>query len=382
MNNRSKVTLPVALLMSILVVGLVYAIFVRPNFHRIAGGEIKFDATFVARLNTDLGETVSRMGDFLYVASEEGLTKYNQQGESVWNKSYHIDELLFIVEDPFITIVNLTGKTAYIFDENGSRAEINTDYAIVGGYLNAKGYLCLVLENEQENYIYLYNSIGETIVKRLTMFREDGYPIDVAMSQDGTRMMTSHLDVSQHMIESNITFLDFSTKGKEFEDRIVGHQSISETMASELIFLDETHGSVIGDNQLRFFEINPTPSLLNMVEVAAIIEHVVQSGDELVVSYGDATLPEGDAIANSVVVYSAKGVMEKQYRYDERVTGLFGEEGTFYVIQSSKVTSYESGNQLWETVLYKPVNAIYHLTSDRYLLKFDYDYEVVEIRDI
>jgi len=382
MNNRSNVTLPVALLMTILVVGLVYAIFVRPNFHRIAGGDIKFDATYVARLNTDLGETVSRMGDFLYVASEEGLTKYNQQGESIWNKSYHIDELLFIVADPYIAVVNLTGKTAYIFDENGSTAEIATDYAIVGGYLNAKGYLCLSLENEEENYIYLYNPLGETIVKRLTMFREDGYPIDVAMSQDGTRMMTSHLDVSQHMIESNITFLDFSTTGKEFEDRIVGHQSMTETMASKLIFLDDSHGSVIGDNELRFFEINPTPALLNTVKVAALIKQVVQSGDQLVVSYGEATLPEGDATANSVVVYSAKGVVLEHYRYDDPVTGLLGEDGTFYVIQSSKVTCYESGSHLWETLLYKPVDAIYHLNSDKYLLKFEYDYEVVEIRDI
>jgi len=91
---------------------------------------------------------------------------------------------------------------------------------------------------------------------------------------------------------------------------------------------------------------------LNTVEVAAIIEHVVQSGTQLVVSYGDAVLPEGDGIANSVVVYSAKGVVEEQFRYDDPVTGLFGEKGTFYVVQSSKVTTYESGNQLWSSLLY------------------------------
>ena len=382
MGGRSKATLPIILAMTILVVALIYGLFIRPNFHKIGGGVIQFDAIQVARLNTGLGETVSLMGDFLYVASEEGLTKFNIEGESIWNKSYHMNELLFIVEEPYMAVVNLTGKNAFIFNEDGTTSEVKTDYTVVGGYLNQSGYLCLSLENDQENYINLYDFKGNPIIERRTLFKDDGYPIDVAMSDDGRKMLTSHLDVSLHMIESTITFLDFSSTGEEFEDKVVGHQRLSEAMVAELVFLGENNGVVISDKQLNFYKIDPTPTNLNTVDVAAKIEHVAYTDQQLIVSYGSATLPEGESVANSVVVYSSSGVQEESYSYEEPVTGLCGDHGTFYVIQSSKVTSYESGNKQWETRLYKPLKSIYHFNSDRYLLEYEYDYEIVEIRDI
>ena len=139
MNKKSKTALPVVLGMTILIVALVYGLFIRPNFHRVNGGLIEFDALQIGRLNGSLNEQVRKMGDFLYLASEEGLTKYDLEGESIWNKSYHLNEMLLIVEEPYLAVVNLTGKNSYIFDENGNTAEVVTDYGIIGGYLSNHG---------------------------------------------------------------------------------------------------------------------------------------------------------------------------------------------------------------------------------------------------
>ncbi len=382
MSNKPRTALPIVLGMTILIVALVYGLFIRPNFYRVNGGMIEFDALQVGRLNGSLDEQVQKMGDYLYVASEEGLTKYNLEGVSIWNKSYHLNEMLFIVEEPYIAVVNLTGKNSYIFDENGSTAEVTTDYGIIGGYLSNHGYLTLVLENGQENYINLYDSMGNIRVERRTLFKNDGYPIDVAMTDDGTHMMTSHLDVSEHMVESIVTFLDYSSIGDEFEDKIIGHERLSDTMASELIFIDVTKAVVVGDNQLNFYTIDRTPSLLNEVPVLAEINYVAATENEVVISYGQAILPEGENQAYSVVVYSDNGVVKEQHQFDGEVTGLYGEDGTYYVVQSSKVSSYQSGEKIWETTVYKPLKGIYHINSDRYLLVYDHEYEVVEIRDL
>lgn len=382
MNNRSRTTLPTVLGMTILVVGLVYGLFIRPNFHRITGGEITFDALAVHELNTGLGETVSRMGDFLYVASEEGLTKLTLQGESVWNKSYHMNDPLFMVEEPYMAVVNLAGKNAFLLDEDGIIAEVKTDHTIVGGYLSEAGYISLVLENDTENYINVYDLEGETVVERRTIFKTDGYPIDVVMSHDGTKMMTSHLDISQHMIVSTVTFLDFSSVGEEFEDRVVGHERLSDVMAAEMFFFSDGNGVVIGDKMLNFYTMNPVPSLLNAVPATAVIEYVAHTDDQVIVSYGKATVPEGESLANTVTVYDSSGVQDAQFFMDAPVTGLTADDGTFYIIQSSKVTGYRSAVKQWTAVLYKPLSDIYHINSDRYLLEFDYDYEIVEIRDM
>ena len=240
----------------------------------------------------------------------------------------------------------------------------------------------MVLENGQENYINLYDSMGNIRVERRTLFKNDGYPIDVAMTDDGTHMMTSHLDVSEHMVESIVTFLDYSSIGDEFEDKIIGHERLSDTMASELIFIDVTKAVVVGDNQLNFYTIDRTPSLLNEVPVLAEINYVAATENEVIISYGQALLPEGENQAYSVVVYSDNGVVKEQHQFDGEVTGLYGEDGTYYVVQSSKVSSYQSGEKIWETTVYKPLKGIYHINSDRYLLVYDHVYEGVEIRDL
>ncbi len=382
MNTRSRAVLPVILGMTIVVVGLVYGLLIRPNFYRIVGGNVELDAIAVTQLNTGLDETVSHMGDFLYVASKEGLTKYDKSGESIWNKSYHIDDILFIVEEPYMAVIHLAGKRAYVFNEDGLVGQVQTDYMIVGGTLNAEGYLSLTLENENENYICLYDANGELAIERRTLFKKDGYPIATALSSDGTKMMTSHLDISQHNIASTITFLDFSSDGKEFEDRVVGHERLSEVMATSLVVIGEDTGVVIGDAGIYFYKMTPTPALINHIEVNARINHIAHTEDQLVISYGEALVPEGTELANAVVIYSAEGIQESVVQVEEEVTGLTSEDETFYVILSSKVMSYKSGRKQWESTLYKQVRSIESLGGDQYLLIFDYNYEIMEIRDM
>lgn len=382
MALKSKTTLPIILAMIILIVALVYVLFIRPNFHLVNGGVIYMDATFVGRLNQSDNETILSMGDALYVSTDEGLTKYALNGDSIWNKSFHVNDKLFMEADPYIAIVDLTGKNAYIFDENGEVGSVQTDYEIVGGYLNARGFLSLILDNDQENFINVYTNEGALVVERRTIFKKDGYPIELAMTSDGTKMMTSHLKVSDHIINSSVTFLDFSQQGEEYEDRVVGTQSMNDTMASSLNYIGDNHGVIVGDNQIDFFAFNPVPKRLNSIEVEASILDVAFTKDWLIVSYGEAKVPSGEAFANKVIVYDENGLVVSENSYDSPVTGLSAEDETYFVILSSDIVCYNAGGSLWTTTTYKPVEAIEILDKNQYLLIFDYNYEVVEIRDI
>lgn len=378
--NDKKRTLPI--IMIIVVFILIYGLFIRPNYHLVNGGIIYLEAVQVGKLDVSKGSRITTMNDELYIATREGLTKRSLKGESIWNKSYHLKELLFLSEEPYMAVVNITGKEAFIFDKNGSIAHIKTDYIIIGGTLNEVGYLTLILENEQENYISLYNSNGELVVKRRTLFEEDGYPIYVEMSKDATKMMTSHLDIGQYKIESVITFLDFSNIGEEFEDKVVGHERLQDTMAAKLKFLDQKYGIVIGDNLISFYYIDVVPELIKTVYLHTEILDMTYTDDTIIVSYGEAVTPEGEALANKVVVYSKKGSVIGEYSYDTPVTNLSSDDVAYYIIQSSHIIKYHEDKKVWEVDLHKDVEEIYALSNNRYLIVYKYDYEIVKVKDI
>lgn len=382
MDRERKPTLAIMMVMTILIVALIYGFFIRPNYHLVNGGTIYLDAVYAGKLDRSKAADVVAMDDALYVATREGLTKMTLDGEHVWNKSYHYSELLFLEAAPFLGAVDITGKEAFIFDEDGSVSRIQTDYGIVSGSLNKLGYLTLVSENGGEHYISIYNYKGELVVKRRTLFKEDGYPVFVSMSDDATKMMTSHLYVSQHVVESVITFLDFSPIGEEYSDRIVGHERLKETMASKLHFMGNENGVVIGDNLLSFYQIKTTPELIKSLPINAKILDYTMTADSLVISYGEAMTPEGEAISNSVVSYSKAGEVVIMIPNESPVTNLSSDDATFFIIQSSHITKYKDGNQVWTTDLHKEAIDVYTLTNNQFLIVYAYDYEILKIKDI
>ena len=203
MNTKNKRALPAVLGMAIIVVALLYALLIRPNLYLLNGGTIYFETTNVGKLDSVAQETMAVVGENIYIASTEGLTKFDMDGNSIWNKTYHINQLLFLHEGSYMAVVGLVDKIAFVFDEDGETAKIETDYEIISATFNEAGYLLIVMENGQQNEYKVYTLNGEEVVKRHTTFATSGYPIEVAFSESGKTFISSHLLVGiLHFVHS------------------------------------------------------------------------------------------------------------------------------------------------------------------------------------
>ena len=382
MTIDKKKSRPVIFFLALLIFVLIYGLFIRPNYHLINRGTIYLEAIGSGELDTLKGSQITTMSDGYYIATSEGLTKYTFDQKSVWNKSYHLNELLFLVEAPYMAVVNITGKEAYIFDSDGSIATIKTNYNIVSGSLNEVGFLALVLEEDNKHFINMYDYQGRMVVERRTIFNEDGFPISVAVAKDASRMMTSHLDVTQHVIESIITFLDFSGKGEEFTDRVVGHERLNGTLAARISFLDNDHAVVIGDNLLSFYYIDPLPELIKSIPLDVEIEDVDALNEQLIIKFGEAINPDGEDLSQKVMVFSKKGEIDNELTFEDKVTNLSTQGEALFVIQGSRVMKYIGKRKVWETNLHKDVINIHELSNNRYLIEYEYDFEILKLKDI
>lgn len=361
---------------------LIYTIFIRPNYYLFNGGNIHLKAVQAGKLDLKAGARIETMGGFLYIATREGLTKSTLEGEHVWNKSYHFKELLFIEKEKYLATIDITGKEAFIFDETGQIAHIKTDYTIVSGTLNKVGHLVLVLENKGEHFINLYDFQGALVVRRRTIFKEDGYPISVGLSPDGRKMVTSHLNVSHHSIESVITFMDFSSEGESFEDRITGHIRIEGTMASEVIFLDRQYCVVIGDNKMLFYRIEKVPELIATVDLTAEIIDIVNTNADVIINFGKSLKVENNDMTNKIILFSKEGKLIKSYEEQDVNKQIISDDEMYYIVTGYQVTRYKGEKKIWTTELHKEVEKIHALENKKFLVVYMYDYEILKIEDI
>lgn len=76
------------------------------------------------------------------------------------------------------------------------------------------GIVAAVLEDTTANYINLYNTDGSKIYTVKTTLAGDGYPLDISISEDATKLIASYLYVSGESIKTNVVFTTFRKSDK------------------------------------------------------------------------------------------------------------------------------------------------------------------------
>ena len=75
--------------------------------------------------------------------------------------------------------------------------------------------IAAVLQGDNENYIELYDASQKKLVTIKTTIDENGYPLDIDLSEDGTMLAVSYLVVDGLQTKIRVAFYDFGEKGKE-----------------------------------------------------------------------------------------------------------------------------------------------------------------------
>ena len=122
-----------------------------------------------------------------------------------------------------------------------------------------------ILKNEASPQVICYDTAGNILVEHQASFTGTGYPVDVALSEDGQMMMVVYLSVEGGSYTSSVSYYDFG----EPEGTGVNHQaagkSYENTVLASGFFLNNSVSAVVGDNCITIFKGKGKPE-----ETAAI----------------------------------------------------------------------------------------------------------------
>lgn len=382
MKTRDRLTLQTVLVAIIVIVAVVYALFIRPNFYNFNGGKIDLEPVYSENFSTKDAYKIYNYNDYLYLSSKNGLKKISMDHESIWDKTFYMEDPQFLSDKGFMAVVDLGGKQVFVFNEEGLVMEIKVDYPIILANISSSGALVLIEETENKHLIQLYNRKGVLYAERGTHFNTDGYPIAVDISSTGEKMVTSYLSVQEGVVKSNITFFSFESESLLNPDNILGGFVLEGSMAAEVKFLDNEHVAVICDNSLTFYNLKGSPKVETQIKLDHKIDLASFNNQNLIICYGDPIIASKETTKNRIKVYSFEGKVVDEYTSSNEVRYIAGEGEHYYLITEASIEYRNAKKLVWETPMQKDVKNIMKIGKDKYVIVLQQGYEIDKIKDI
>ena len=217
-------------------------------------------------------------GDGYIRYSNDGAAYYTAKGKALWNQTYSMQKPQVKICEDCVAIGDINGNTIYIFNKNGNIGKVDTSLVISQIEVAANGAVAAVLEDNEANYINMYDKEGNKIYSVKTTLAGDGYPLDISISNDSAKLIASYVYVSGESIKTNVVFYNFSDVGQNETERVVGgFNHYDSTIVPEVDFLSDTCAIAIGEDVLSIYKIKEFPNLQKEIKLDGNIERVFTS---------------------------------------------------------------------------------------------------------
>lgn len=318
------------------------------------------------KVDTETAEYVDYNGGYIRY-SNDGIAYYTQKNDIVWNQTYEMTNPQVKVCGKAVAVGDINGSIIYIFNETGMRGTVDTSLSIAQVEVSSQGLVAAVLEDVNANYINLYNTEDEKIYTVKTTIEKDGYPLDVSISDDATKLVASYVYISGNSIKTNVVFYNFSEVGQNETERVVGgFNQYDSTLVPDVEFVNETCAIAIGENVLSIYKIKEYPSLSKEIAIDGEINRVFVSNEYIGIVIKNAE--SGDVYKMIVYDVSGKQLFEKAFSTEYKEIKFDGKSIIMYNDTLFTLLNIKGRTQL-EQSFDLPVESILSLgTKGNYML--------------
>ncbi len=206
--------------------------------------------------------------------SKDGATCISTDNHMIWNQTYELQSPVVDTCGDYAVIADKKGENIYIMDMQGSCGEIKTTMPIQRVQVANQGMVAILMEQNGTGYIHLYDRKGTFLAGGEVHTENSGYPLDIAISNDGKKMAVSLLDVNEGNVKTTIIFYDFTSTGQKEIDNIVGRFSYADMVFPQVEFLTNDSMVAFGSGGAEIFEDRETPQVGNKISIEREIRSI------------------------------------------------------------------------------------------------------------
>lgn len=213
---------------------------------------------FYENVSTDNADYASCLGGVLKY-SKDGVSLLSEEGEEIWNQSCQMSNPTLEIREDVIAVCDRGGTSILVFEEDGLKGEIQTTRPIEKIAVSKQGIIAAILKDEATPLVMCYDAEGSLLVEQKTSLSNTGYPMDVAISEDGSMLLVSYLLTRGNGIVSKVVYYDFGGDDIDKKQYQVQEKEYEGTVIPATAFLDADTSLLIADNSIILYKGKEKP---------------------------------------------------------------------------------------------------------------------------
>lgn len=240
---------------------LIFSVIVIIGIVKINSGYHTYKVLDVIDRNDDVSVNYHVVGEGLIRYSKDGASYTDKRGKTLWNQTFDMANAKIASCDEFMAIADIGSNQLRIFNQAGQVAVIEAAYPIANVDISEQGVTAVVLSAADANYIDMYDTKGNKLVDIKVSISQTGYPMDFAISDDGTKLAVSYMVVNDGEISSKIAFYKFGKATQSANSNVAGEFDI-DMIVPKMDFINNNSLVAFGERGFKIYSMKDTPKEL------------------------------------------------------------------------------------------------------------------------
>lgn len=314
-------------------------------------------------------------GDILRY-SPDGVSLVSDSMDTIWSETYQMQNPVADVKGNRAVIADKDGTTLEIYDKSGKTGSVTTSYSIIKARVSQSGLVAAILDGGDDTWIDFYSTDGSLIAENQTKVDDPGYPLDVAISDDGVIMMVTYQFVDGNDTTSYVAFYNFGDVGQNEDDRIVSGYKYEGVVIPQIQYLEKGRAVALKDNGFTLYQRSQIPKEGKTVEVEKEIVSTFFDDDMIGLVFKNDNKDK----QYTMEVYSTDGNLKFKQNFNIPYTTIKLSDGNILMYNSSQICVMNSrGVQKYMGSVDGTIKDFFKIGWNRYLLVLDSGVDVIKL---
>jgi hypothetical protein len=311
--------------------------------------------------------------------SRDGIMAMDGTGKMLWNGTFEMKNPILDICEDYVAIADKGSKMVQIYSGKGQPKPINVLNNIMEVEVANQGVIAVLMEANGSNIIEMYSEDGTWLTDFRTTNVKNGFPIDIDLSNDGRKLVTSYMFLNNGVVQNKVTFYNFGPVGKSYTDKVVGSYDYGQTIVPKVEFVNNDTVAAFGDHKISIYSVSNVPKLIHEEEFENEIRSVIYNEKYIGVVLSNN---EGED-KNQFIIYDLKGnvVLNQKNNYEYKTISISGEDIIMYTDTGCTILKV-NGEEKFNTTFDRNISYVFPVNNaDKFILIDDVNMEEIKLME-
>lgn len=202
-----------------------------------------------------------KFGDCLLEYSNDGISCISGSQDIIWNQAFEMTTPKVEICGDYLVIYDAAGTKLFILTRKGLEKSLEMTAPIQTVCIANQGTIAVLMKENQESQVKLFDKKGNELANGKFYGDKGGFPIDIALSYDGTKLAVDMVDVTKGKVSTTISFYNFGSVGQSEVDNIVGTYTFEGLLVPTIDYISNSRMIGMGTGKVLVFDGAQKPEL-------------------------------------------------------------------------------------------------------------------------